>query len=211
MAPPLSTFLRGLRPRFLVAVMIGEAEVHCYGQLSRLGVSMRLRYHFAVTMVAATLAVPALAVVPPQVMNKTITISYTISGENKNAEGQEHSFSAQLSRIIYVSSSGRLFVRWRTASGKFSRGADVAPGEGHANFSFHGDRLVGVIPFKSGARQITVIFDASFSRCTASIIEGHSAGGVIRWIGSDGEMYEIISATTSTPSCSIQSGNAFAR
>lgn len=172
---------------------------------------MRFRYHLAVTTVVATIAVPALAAVPPQVMNKTITISYTVSGENKNSEGQEHGFSAQVSRTIYVSSSGRLFVRWRTAAGKFSRGADLAPGEGHANFSFHGNRLVGVVPFAEGARQVTVSFDASFSSCTASIIEGHSAGGVIRWIGSDGEMYEAISATTSPPRCTIQSGNAFAR
>jgi hypothetical protein len=199
----------------LISIMLGlcaPPPLGCYF-LCYLGwrSSMRLRHHLAVTAVVAALAVPASAAVPPQVMNKTITISYTVSGENKNSEGREHGFSARLSRIIYVSSSGRLFVRCRTAAGKFSRGADVAPGEGHANFSFQGSRLVGIVPFVEGARQVTVTFDASFSSCTASIIEGHSAGGVIRWIGSDGEMYEVISATTSPPSCTIQSGNAFAR
>ena len=172
---------------------------------------MRLRRHLAVATVVATLAVPALAAVPPQVMNKTIIISYTVSGENKNSIGQERGFSAQVSRTIYVSSSGRLFVRWRTSAGKFSRGEDVAPGKGHAKFSFQGNRLVGIVPFVQGARQVTVTFDASFSTCTASIIEGHTAGGMIRWIGSDGEIYEVISATTSPPSCTVQSGNAFAR
>jgi hypothetical protein len=52
-------------------------------------------------------------------------------------------------------------------------------------------------------------FDSGFSSCTASVIEGHSAG-TIRRKGPNGVMYEISSATTSSPSCSIQSGNAFA-
>jgi hypothetical protein len=42
------------------------------------------------------------------------------------------------------------------------------------------------------------------------VIEGHSSGGIIRRKGPDGEMYEISSASTSSPSCSIQNGNAFA-
>ena len=67
---------------------------------------------------------------------------------------------------------------------------------------------MGVIPYGTGARQITVTFDSSFSSCTANVIEGHS-GGVIRRQGPNGTMYEITSATTSSPSCSIQSGNAF--
>jgi hypothetical protein len=33
---------------------------------------------------------------------------------------------------------------------------------------------------------------------------------VIRRRGPDGAMYEVTSASTSSPSCSIQSGNAFA-
>jgi len=75
---------------------------------------------------------------------------------------------------------------------------------------FQGDRLVGVLPYAAGARQITVTFDSSFSSCTASVIEGHSSGGIIRRKGPNGIMYEISGATTSSPSCSIQSGNAFA-
>ena len=74
---------------------------------------------------------------------------------------------------------------------------------------FQGSRLVGVIPYDTGARQITVSFDPAFSSCSATIIEGHSAG-IIRRKGPNGMMYEITQATTTTPSCSVQSGNAFA-
>src|SRR5262245_29090835 len=74
---------------------------------------------------------------------------------------------------------------------------------------FRGNRLVGVLPYRTGARQITITFDAGGSSCSASVIEGHS-GGVIRRKGPDGIMHEITNAMTSSVSCSIRSGNAFA-
>jgi hypothetical protein len=168
----------------------------------------------ASTFTFALLCGPALAAgAPPQVMNKTITISFTASGMAKSPEGQVKGFSTQVSRIIYVSSAGRLFMRQRASEGRHSRGGDFGPGDTQAgkggSFSFQGNRLVGVIPYGTGARQISVTFDSSFSSCTASVIEGHS-GGVIRRKGPNGILYEVSSATTSSPSCSIQSGNAFA-
>ena len=168
----------------------------------------------ACTFTFALLCGPALSAgAPPQAMNKTITISFTASGMAKSPEGQVKGFSTQVSRIIYVSSAGRLFMRARASAGRHSRGGDFDPGDAQAgkggSFSFQGNRLVGVIPYGTGARQISVTFDSSFSSCTASVIEGHS-GGVIRRKGPNGILYEVSSATTSSPSCSIQSGNAFA-
>jgi len=53
-----------------------------------------------------------------------------------------------------------------------------------------------------------VSFDGSFSSCTASVIEGHSAG-VIQRKGPNGVVYKISGGSTTAPSCSIQNGNAF--
>jgi len=171
---------------------------------------MRLT-HLAVATAAATLSAPVFAgSVPPQVMNKTISVSFVATGESKAPGGLTRGFSTQVSVIIYVSSAGRLFFRKRIANGHFSRGKDIAPGEGRGSASFQGNRLIGVVPFEAGARQVTVTFDPGFTSCTASIIEGHGSGGVIRRRGPDGAMYEVTSASTSSPSCSIQSGNAFA-
>lgn len=172
---------------------------------------MRLT-HLAVATVVATLATPAFAgSVPPQVMNRTISVSFAATGEAKAVgELMTHGFSTQVSVIIYVSSAGRLFFRKRIANSYHSSGKDIAPGEGRGSASFQGNRLIGVVPFEAGARQITVTFDPGFTSCTASIIEGHGSGGVIRRRGPDGAMYEVTSASTSSPSCSIQSGNAFA-
>jgi hypothetical protein len=55
-----------------------------------------------------------------------------------------------------------------------------------------------------------VKFPAPISSCTVSVVEGHTAGGVIQRKGPNGVMYKITGASTASPSCSIQSGNVFA-
>lgn len=106
-------------------------------------------------------------------------------------------------------------MRHTATSGSAShvaRGGDFEPGGGKGgSFSFQGNRLVGTIPYDSGVRQITATFDPGFSSCTASIIEGKAAGGVIRRKAPNGEMVEISNGTTSAQSCSIQNGSAFAQ
>jgi hypothetical protein len=175
---------------------------------------MNFSYAIAGVFLLAAVSAPAFAGgVPAAAVNKTITVSFAATGNAKSADGHVKGFSTQVSRIIYVSSAGRLFMRHRATQGANSRGGDFDPNDaraGKGNFSFQGDRLVGVIPYDAGARQITVTFDPGFSSCTATVIEGHSGGGTIRRKGPNGMMYEISGASTSSPSCSIQSGNAFA-
>ena len=151
----------------------------------------------------ASIAAPAHGA-PAQLLNKTITISFTATGVARLPQGGQTSFSTQVSQIIYVSGAGHLSMRFRATNRSGSRGGDA-----RASFSFQGNRLVGVVPFETGARQLTITFDPGFSRCTASVIEGHS-GGVIQRRGPDGRMYEVTGGSTSSVSCSIQSGVAFA-
>lgn len=167
----------------------------------------------AVVVMASVSTAPAFAGgVPAQAMDKTITISFSASGMMKSPDGQTKGFNTRVSRVIYVSSAGRLFMRHTASAGRNTRGGDFDPNDsrtGKGSFSFQGNKLVGVIPYATGARQITATFDSGFSSCTANVIEGGS-GGVIRRKGPDGVMHEITGGTTSSPSCSIQSGNAFA-
>ncbi len=167
----------------------------------------------AAVILMASFSAPAFAGVPAEAMNKTITVSFNASGMAKGADGREKGFSTQVVRIIYVSTEGRLFMRHRATGPRNSRGGDFDPNDsrtGKGSFNFQGNKLVGVIPYAAGARQITVVFDSGFSSCTASVIEGRGSGGIIRRKGPDGAMREISSGTTSSPSCSIRSGNAFA-
>jgi hypothetical protein len=157
--------------------------------------------------------------VPAAAMNKTITISFVATGNATNADGETHPFSTSHTRIIYVSSAGRLFMRHFAASmgrrrqGMASRRGDFAPGDerpAQGHFQFQGNKLIGVIPWAMGARQFTISFDDGFTSCTLSIIDGHTPGGGIMRRGPSGVMHEITSAATSSYRCSIQSGNAFA-
>jgi hypothetical protein len=157
----------------------------------------------------------AFANAPAAAYNKTITISFTSSGTRTDSLGKSAGFSTQVSRIIYVSSNGRLFMRHiatSMAKGRRSRGGDFAPDSGRGgSFAFQGNRLVGTMTWAAGARQITATFDPGFTSCTATVIDGRAEGGTIRRRAPSGEMVEVTSVSNSAPSCSIQSGNAFAQ
>jgi hypothetical protein len=172
----------------------------------------------------ALMASPVFGQVPAVAMNKTVTISFTASGTMSGPDGPTRQFTTAVTRIIYISSQGRLFMRHTATAGSGNiRGGMGAPrpsrqgefgpadsGRG-GSFTFQGNKLVGVMPYDGGARQISATFDGSFSSCTASVIEGNAGSGSFKRKGPNGVVHEITDATTSGVSCSIQSGNAFAQ
>ena len=160
---------------------------------------------------ALFLAGPALAGSAPQAaLNKTVTLSWTTSGTSRRADGTPFSFSNVNTRIIYISSAGRPFVRISVRSKKLMREVNSAPGQsGRSHVNFQGDRLVGVEVFDSGARQYTATFDPAFSSCSLSVIDAKSGSTKIKRWGPDGATYELDNVSTGSPICSIQSGNAF--
>jgi hypothetical protein len=120
--------------------------------------------------------------------------------------------------MVYVSSAGRLFTRGSRANQKLGvkKGGDFAPDGAKVNAAgearamrFAGNTLVGNIAYAQGAGQVTVSFDPSFSSCSLNILYGREGGG-IRRRGLDGQMYQIQSMTTTSQSCSVRAGNAFA-
>lgn len=124
-------------------------------------------------------------------------------------DGQQRSYNNINTRTVYISSAGRTFLRRSLRGGKSARSGDVGPGEGtNVSVSLQGNRLVGTEAFESGARQFIATFDPGFSSCTLQVIDAKSGGAAIRRKGPDGRMYTV-TASTGSPSCSIQSGNAF--
>ena len=71
--------------------------------------------------------------------------------------------------------------------------------------------MVGVQTWANGATQYSATFDPGFSSCSLSVIDGKGAGGKISRKGPDGRMYVIDSISVGSPTCSVQSGNAFAQ
>jgi len=148
---------------------------------------------------------------PSQLLNKTVRLVWQTSGTSRDPDGKSIGFNNTNTRTIYISSAGRPFVRAEVAGFRRSRSGDRDPQTtSSGGVHFEGNRLVGVETFQSGARQFSATFDSNFSSCTLTIIDAKSGGDKIRRRGPDGRMYEIDSSTTSSPSCSIQSGNAFA-
>jgi hypothetical protein len=176
-----------------------------------------MRRFIAATLTTLLVGSASAAGVPAGAMNKTIAVSFTASGTGRTPDGTTRPFATSVNRMVYVSSAGRLFMRHTATAntkGRPTRGGDFDPSdprEGRGSFSFQGDKLVGVIPYAGGARQVSVTFDAGFSSCTASVIEGNAGSGSFKRKGPDGIVREISNATASAPSCTIQSGNAFAQ
>ncbi|WP_291853314.1 hypothetical protein [Bradyrhizobium sp.] len=156
---------------------------------------------------------PALSA-PPGLSDKTVTMSWSTSGTGTKADGSPVSFSNINTRVVYVSSAGRTFLRMQVrSSGKGgARQAETGPGEGGSKGSvrLEGNRLVGTEGSASGARQYVATFDSSFSSCTLSIIDAKAGGAKIRRRGPDGVMTVIDSVSTGSPTCSVRTGNVFA-
>ena len=164
-------------------------------------------------LIAALGSSPAICA-PQGLLNKTVTMSWSTSGTATSADGGAKGFTNINTRVVYVSSAGRTFLRMQIrSSGRkdAARGADKGPGEGGSRGSvrLEGNRLVGTEAFASGARQYVATFDSGFSSCTLSVIDAKAGSAKIQRRGPDGVMYVVDSVSTGSPTCSVQSGNAF--
>lgn len=172
------------------------------------------RLSYCIPFLIAALGVSPAICAPQGLLDKTVTMSWSTSGTGTRADGTTISFSNINKRVVYISSAGRTFLRMQISStGRkgSSRGADMGPGEGGSKGAvrLEGNRLVGTEAFASGARQYIATFDSGFSSCTLSIIDAKAGGAKIQRRGPDGVMYVLDSVSTGSPTCSIQSGNAF--
>ena len=153
------------------------------------------------------------AAAPAQLHNKTVRISASATVNAVAPDGSRTTVPRSVTRTIYISSKGRVFSREERRAGRNADTVDRAPGQsGSGGFRFEGNRLIGVVIGESGARQVTVSFDASFSGCTASIAFGREGGKPYKVKGLDGKIYTATGVpTASAATCSIRDGNPFAQ
>jgi hypothetical protein len=151
---------------------------------------------------------------PKQLLNKTITYSYTSHYTVRDPSGKTSSGNDTWMFTAYISSAGRIFER-STRQGVGSR--DHEPGSSRTSLfgevrsmRFEGDRLVHMTALVSGASRDTVSFDPTFSSCTVEVILAKSSNGIIAAKGRDGKLYVNLSNSYSGNSCSIRDGNFFA-
>ena len=163
------------------------------------------------TLLAAvgTLMGGAAHAAPQGMLNKSVTVSLSITIPARGSDGSTQANARAVTRTIYISSQGRVFARADRRVGGRSDAVERGPGEGNVRIS--GNSLVGVIVFPSGASQLTVNFDPSFSSCTAQVVMGAERGKPIVYKGLDGKTYtQTGPAQVSVVSCSVRAGNAFA-
>lgn len=157
---------------------------------------------------SALFCVPAKAV-PPQALNKTVTVSFT-AFTPAICNGRPNERPRTTTQRIYISTQGRLFTEGAARSAAYSRDLRAAPSQGP--FHFAGNHLVGTVVAISGARREVISFDSSFHSCTAQVIVGEEAGKPIEWISLSGARCSGTGKTeVSNVSCSIADGNAFAQ
>ena len=157
---------------------------------------------------------------PSQLYNKTVSIGWSVQNMVRDPDGKEHGGGSQISYLVYISSTGRLFERASRAIGS-QRGtsesdpnaANTRNGEARG-LRFEGNHLVANRDYSgaggSGAMRAVVSFDPSYSTCTVNVTHGKDGGGAMKRKSLDGVVREILSTTVTSTSCSIRDGNAFA-
>jgi hypothetical protein len=151
---------------------------------------------------------------PAQLYNKSVNFAWVISAAQRSPDGRTTTPQINVTRTVYVSSAGRLFIRGtgtlRGGGVQMGRKKEIAPGGGSGGtLAFQGNQLVGTVPFQGAAQRIVVSFDSGFTGCNATVMIG-MLPGTPKWVGFDGVTYEILSANVGTASCSISEGNALA-
>ena len=148
---------------------------------------------------------------PPQLYNKTITTTATVSVSARADDGTMATYPRVVRRTLYISSKGRVFSRVERQSGRNQTTTERSPDETGKNIRFEGNRLIGVLTFPSGAAQMVINFDTGFSSCSTSVLFGREGGQGIRFKGLNGKMYTQQGPfNVSGQSCSIRDGNPFA-
>lgn len=146
---------------------------------------------------------------PQQLLNKSVTVSLTVTIPARGSDGSTQANPRAITRTFYISSQGRVFARIDRRVGKMQTTTERGPAE--ASMRFSGNSMVGVMPMPSGASQLTINFDPSGSSCTAQVIMGAERGKPIVYKGLNGMTYtQTGPVQTSAASCSVSAGNAFA-
>ena len=156
---------------------------------------------------------------PAGLQGKSVVATWVENRTQRNVgEERTETVGVPYSYRAYVSSAGRPFARLtvsnqRGASASAERvGAGTrAVADGTRSLQFRGNSLVATSTHGGGARRIQIEFDGGFSSCRANVILGKQPGAqkiIMTNLVSKRQM-EILSASTSAATCSIQSGNVF--
>jgi hypothetical protein len=170
--------------------------------------------HLGIALVLLAIAGEVLAQsAPAPLRGKSIVSSWTENRQQRwQGESAFRSRSLPQTLQIYVSNEGRTFERRSEGTWKREGVGGGAIGAGSGSSRFHGNTLViAGETAVSGARQVLVNFDSSFSSCSVKVQIGYAAGATSIKSKSpvDGRPVEWKLDSITGEGCSIQNGNVF--
>ena len=167
--------------------------------------------------VLAELASPAVAAPAPDIVGKSILVSWT---ENRQEliDGRPASATVGLDLRIYISSAGRPFTRLTTAAGRSSAineqvgGSGTAATGGMQAVRVDGHTLVFQSIMGNYARNLRVELAPGGSSCAAQMSVGKERGSAPKAFrgAATGRIVEIHAVTVGGVSCTVHQGNVFA-
>ena len=162
-------------------------------------------------IIALLLSITGVSAAPRQLHGKGVEIQYRVTATVETPRGPR-SGSSNVSRTIYIGSTGRLFERAVWAQRDGAKVSDNAPDAAINNtgeargMAFRGNDLVAHIAYASGAGQLTIHFDPTFSTCEGSVRFGSERGKAI-YRRVSGEVRQLTSLQASSVSCRVTAGN----
>jgi hypothetical protein len=166
----------------------------------------------------AGIVMPAIAAPAPDIVGKSVVVSWSES-RHLRREGQERTVNVSYKLSIYLSSNGRPFTRMAASSGAGAASNDTVGGSGSTlangargvTANGHSVSVTGV--FGSFAHSVRIEVGQGGSSCAGQVVIGKEAGGGGKTFRSaiTGKTTEVLSATPSALSCSVQAGNVFAQ
>jgi hypothetical protein len=155
---------------------------------------------------------PAVAAAAPELLNKTIQVSFTLSTPVRRDNGQAFVGVINLMGTIYISSAGRAFARTVAMSGSHLNRNTLERAPGENTVQLQGRRLIAHFKLNSGALQTAIEVAPSASSCTAAVIVGREGRHSLRWKGVTGMMASAEGPmTVSNVACSVSTGNGVAQ
>jgi hypothetical protein len=169
-------------------------------------------FRLAATGVAFFLALSSAAAAPAGLLDKAIRVSYSASAPFAGSNGRARLGWRSFELTLYISGAGRIFERRVGTGKKGQEERENEPAITQSTFRFLGSQLVRTAGSDKSASQVTISFDSNFQSCTVDVVIAGPEGGTRAWTSLNGEKRIALGpATVSGQSCSVQSGNPFAK
>jgi hypothetical protein len=149
---------------------------------------------------------------PAQLLGKSVVIDWSDTRSQRDGDNPEyHTVNGSHTLSIYISTTGRTFIRQvnRTRAGSGRR--DQAPGQnGSRTAVFEGQTMTVFGQTRGGAQRTVVHFEGGFTGCSATTGLGFQSGQTSVSVSPiTGRRVEMRSLAVTSVSCSVRSGNVF--